>query len=133
MHRACLRSQDVYRGTLAVRNDGRGIAIDADLLTHSEGGKIDRHDGTTVMIGHKHIKANREWTPAAQGRNRQQESTPIHRAPIALRVREDAAPGVELRGLNTRALEGSQPNAFTALGDLIRHVFMIIRAGTDWK
>src|SRR5216684_1498352 len=104
MHRARLRSQNVDRGALAMRNDGRGISIDADLLTHSERGKVDRHDGTAVMIGHKHIKANREWTPAAQGRNRQQEDTSVHRAPIALQVLKDGA-CVELRGLDTRALE----------------------------
>src|SRR5216684_1314839 len=104
MHRARLRSQNVDRGTLAMRNDGRGISIDADLLTHSEGGKVDRHDGTAVVISHKHIKANREWTPAAQGRNRQQEDTSVHRASIALQAREDGA-CVELRGLDTRALE----------------------------
>ena len=58
MHRARLRRQDIDRGALAMRNDRCGIAIDPNLSTRSEGSKIDRRDRTTVVIGHKHIKAN---------------------------------------------------------------------------
>jgi hypothetical protein len=112
MHRACLRSQDVDRGMLAMRNEVSGIAINSDLSTHSEGGEVYRRDGTAVVVCHKHIKADGKWTPAAQGRNRQQEGTSVHLAPCALPVQKHRqAPGgvsiVQLADVKDRHFIGS--------------------------